>query len=106
MAERIIPLGAQHERTALSWQRTILGTILGTAVLTMGAVRAGVTAVVGLGGVLILLLAVAFVLVSPARALRAGQHRSPWPDLLRISVSVACLGLLGAAAALTQALGA
>lgn len=96
------PHGAQPERTALAWHRTVMGTVVGSLLLSMTAIRthAPVIAIAAAG--LTVYLALRLMVVSPARSLRLGTRTQVWPGLVRMTWSVACLGALGAATALVK----
>lgn len=84
--------GAQPERTALAWQRSLLGVVLGSLVLMMTALRGQVWVVVVLGAVLTVGVAVAMITRRP------GAER----PLVLLVVAVVVLGALGAALAVSQ----
>lgn len=97
------PPGAQLERTALAWQRTLLGAAVGGLVLAMTAVRAGVPAVAGAASLLTVYVAVRLVHRGPAHELRSGRRAVSWAVLVRIVGVVAVLGTLGAVMAVAAA---
>lgn len=98
-----VPPGAQRERTALSWQRTVLGAALGAVVLTMTAVRAQ-TPLVGVGAaVLTVYVALRLMLRGPAHELRSGRLTATWVLLVRVVGVVVALGILGAVMAVLGA---
>ncbi|MBI9115157.1 DUF202 domain-containing protein [Sanguibacter suaedae] len=99
----IVPDGAQPERTALAWQRTLLGVVLGALLLAMTAARAGVPAATVGAAALGVYVTVRMVLRSPAATLRRGTVGSPWPVLRRVVGVVVALGVLGAATAVVGA---
>ena len=107
MSERagapVPPPGAQPERTALAWQRTNLGTVLGTLLASMAAVRVGAPWLAVAIAALCIYLALRLVATRPARGLRAGSPAPVWPALSRAAWSVAVLGLLGMLTALVAA---
>ncbi len=96
------PPGAQPERTALSWQRTVLGTIVGALLLSMTAVRSGAPVLAIAAAALSLYVAARLMVASPARSLRLGSRTQVWPGLSRMAWSVACLGALGTATAMVN----
>ena len=98
------PPGAQPERTALAWQRTILGTVLGALVASMTAIRVGAPGLSIAVSALCLYVALRLVRTSRARGLRSGALVPVWPALVRTAGSVAVLGLLGTLIALVAAL--
>jgi uncharacterized membrane protein YidH (DUF202 family) len=95
----VAPDGAQPERTALAWQRTLLGVVLGALLLAMTAARAGVPGATVGAALLGVYATVRMVLRSPAAALRQGLVGTPWPVLRRVVGVVVALGLLGATTA-------
>ena len=95
--------GAQPERTALAWQRTILGVVLGALLMSMTAVRIGAPWLAIAVAVLCIYLALRLGLTSPARGLRSGTPAPVWPALARTAWSVAVLGLLGTLTAIVAA---
>lgn len=88
--------GAQPERTALAWQRSLLGVVLGSLVLMLTALREEMWLLVLLGAVLAVGVAVALVVGRP----RDGRA------LERLVLAVVVLGALGATLAVAQAVGA
>lgn len=97
------PPGAQLERTALAWQRTVLGAAVGGLVLAMTAVRAGVPVVATAAAVLTVYVAVRLMHRGPAHELRGGRRPASWTVLVQIVGVVAVLGTLGAAMAVVAA---
>lgn len=89
------PPGAQPERTALAWQRTILGTVLGALLASMAAIRVGAPGLAIAVAGLCVYVAVRLVVTSRARGLRSGATAPVWPALVQAAWSVAILGLLG-----------
>jgi len=91
--------GAAPERTALAWQRTGLGVIVGSFVVFRISVELEVlpigVAAVGLG----LLIAALSVFVFPIGRYQRGDPADSWTLLIVISGAVALLGALGAVAA-------
>lgn len=98
-----LPPGAQHERTALAWQRTLLGAALGGLLLAMTAIRADVAVVGGASGVLVVYVAVRLVHRGPAHELRGGRRPVTWDVLVRIVGVVVVLAVLGATMAIIEA---
>lgn len=90
------PPGAQPERTALAWQRTILGTVLGALLAAITAIRVGTPGLAVAVAGLCVYVAVRLAITSRASALRSGGPAPVWPALVRTVTSVALLGLLGA----------
>ena len=89
------PPGAQPERTALAWQRTILGTVLGALLASMTAIRVGAPVLAIAVAMLCVYVALRLVITKRARGLRSGELVPVWPALARTAWSVAVLGLLG-----------
>lgn len=94
------PHGAQPERTALAWHRTVMGTVVGSLLLSMTAIRTHAPVIAIGAAALTVYVALRLMVVSPARSLRLGTRTQVWPGLVRMTWSVACLGALGAATAL------
>lgn len=102
MTDHPVP-GAQPERTALAWQRTLLGAVLGALLTSMTAVRVGAPWLAVAVAGLCIYLALGLVLTSPARGLRTGTPTLIWPALARTAGAVAVLGLLGTLIAIVAA---
>lgn len=105
-ASALTPHGAQPERTALSWQRSILGTVVGAVLLAMTAIRVDAPWLALGAAALTVDVAVRLMVDSPARALRTGTPTDAWPGLVRLARAVAVLGVLGAVTAVVVATGA
>lgn len=91
--------GAAAERTALAWQRTGLSVLLGCFVVLVSSFRTQIIAIGVAAGMLGLLMAALAFSTSPVNAHRSGLQVHSWPLLTIAAVSVAALGILGAAAA-------
>ena len=102
MTDRPAP-GAQPERTALAWQRTLLGAVLGALLTSMTAVRVGAPWLAVAVAGLCIYLALGLVRASLARGLRSGTPTPVWPALARTAWAVAALGLLGTLIAIVAA---
>lgn len=106
--------GAQPERTALAWHRSLLSVQLGSLLLTLTAVREQSWVVVVLGAALS--TAVGWWLLVRGTARRSGSrpvresHASgrpvPATALLSLVVAVSVLATLGLALAISRAVGA
>ena len=91
--------GAARERTALAWQRTGLGVVIGYFLLFVALVRHGVLAFGALAaGVAVTLTVLAATFLPTAR--RPRHHEpDPWILLLGIAIPVLTLAALGAVVA-------
>lgn len=106
--------GAQPERTALAWQRSLLSVQLGSLLLTLTAVREQSWVLVVLGATLTTAVGWWLLVRGPARrSVERPPHESdgsgrpsPAPGLLRLVVAVSLLAVLGAALAVSRAVGA
>lgn len=98
------PPGAQRERTALAWQRTVLGVALGGIILTMTALKAQTPLVGGAAAMLTVYVALRLAHRGPAHELRGGRLTATWPVLVRVVGVVVALGALGATMAVLGAL--
>jgi uncharacterized membrane protein YidH (DUF202 family) len=95
-AEPVEVYGAARERTALAWQRTGLGVVIGYFLLFVALVRHGVLALGALAagvGVALAVLAVAFL---PTARRPRHEEPNPWILLLAVAVPVLTLAVLGA----------
>ncbi len=91
--------GAAGERTALAWQRTGLGVVIGYFLLFVALVRHGVLAFGALAaGVAVTLTLLAATFLPTARRPRH-QELDPWILLLAVAVPVLILATLGAVVA-------
>lgn len=105
--------GAQPERTALAWQRSLLSVQLGSLLLTLTAVREEAWGLVVLGAALTTAVGWWLLVRGPARGDVARPHHESDPagrpgpagSLLRLVVAVSVLGGLGTALALSRAVG-
>lgn len=91
--------GAAGERTALAWQRTGLGVVIGYFLLFVALVRHGVLAFGALAaGVAVTLTVLAATFLPTARRPR---HQEPdtWTLLLGVAIPVLTLATLGAVVA-------
>ncbi|MBF0723444.1 hypothetical protein [Sanguibacter inulinus] len=106
--------GAQPERTALAWQRSLLSVQLGSVLLTLTAVREQAWVLVILGAGLTTAVGWWLLVRGPARqSVARPRHEGdssgrpgPAGGLLRLVVAVSLLGTLGVTLALSRAFGA
>ncbi|WPF81227.1 hypothetical protein SANBI_002511 [Sanguibacter sp. 4.1] len=102
--------GAQPERTALAWQRSLLSVQLGSVLLTLTAVREQAWVLVILGAALTTAVGWWLLVRGPARQSVARPRHvgrpGPAGGLLRLVVAVSLLGTLGVTLALSRAFGA
>ncbi len=92
-------VGAAPERTALAWQRTGLGIIVGSFLVFQTSLRMGVPAigVVALAlGVLFAVLALAF----PRQRYVRGKPADSWVLLSGVTAAVVALSVLGGTVAI------
>ena len=89
--------GLQPERTALAWQRSVLGVVVGALLLGAAGLRSGHALVVVAAGVLAVLTVVLAVLRPPDGRLPAGGRLHSWAFLVRLVVLVVALAAIGAA---------
>ncbi len=90
--------GAAPERTALAWQRTGLGVIVGSFLVAQTSLRVGAPAVgviAAVLGIVVTVLALAF----PRQRYVAGRPADSWVLLSGIATAVITLALLGTAVA-------
>jgi|GEM_PF-703932 len=91
--------GAAPERTALAWQRTGLGVVIGSFLVFHASVALGVPAV-GIGAAALgLLVATLAVFAFPTDRYLRGDPADSWTLLLAVTGAVLALGLLGAVTA-------
>jgi len=91
--------GAARERTALAWQRTGLGVVIGYFLLFVALVRHGVLAFGALAaGVAVTITVLAATFLPTARRPRH-EEPDPWILLLAVAVPVLILATLGAVVA-------
>ncbi len=88
--------GAAHERTALAWQRTGLGVVIGYFLLFVALVRHGVLAVAALAAGVAVALAVLAVAFLPTARRQRHQEPDAWILLLGVTVPMLALAALGA----------
>jgi len=94
--EPVQPYGAAHERTALAWQRTGLGLVIGYFLLFVALVRHGVLAVAALAAGVAVGLAVLAVAFLPTARRERHQEPDAWILLLGVTIPMATLAVLGA----------
>lgn len=107
--------GAQPERTALAWQRSLLSVQLGSLLLALTAVREQAWVLAVLGAALTTAVGWWLLVANPARRTVArpededegdgGGRASPSTGLLRLVLAVSALAALGAALALSRVSG-
>ncbi|ACQ81183.1 conserved hypothetical protein [Beutenbergia cavernae DSM 12333] len=85
--------GAQPQRTALAWQRSVLAAVLGALLVALGALRRGAEPLSALAAVGALALVVG-VLVWVRR-----PGRGPWDRLARLVAAVVAVAAAGTALA-------
>ncbi|MDF2807999.1 MAG: hypothetical protein K0S43_2945 [Cellulosimicrobium sp.] len=98
--------GLQPERTALAWQRTVLGVVVGALVLAAAGLRSGSTVTVCAAVAVGVLALVPAVLRPPTGGLPGSGRLYSWSFLVRVASLVVVLALVGAVWALGRALGA
>lgn len=98
--------GLQPERTALSWQRTVLGVVLGSLVLAGAGLRAGSTVTVCAAAVVGVLALVPAVLRTPSGGLPGDGRLHSFAFLVRVVALVVALALVGAVWAFGRGAGA
>jgi len=97
--------GLQPERTALAWQRSVLGVVVGALLLAAAALRSGQALVVVAATALAVLTLVPAVLTPPSGRLPADGRLRSWSFLVRLVALVLALAAVGAAWALARVLG-
>jgi uncharacterized membrane protein YidH (DUF202 family) len=96
--------GAAPERTALAWQRTGLGVIVGSFMVFRTAVDLDLLPVGVLGLARGLLIAALSVFVFPSARYLLGDPADSWLLLIVITAAVVALGMLGLGVALAALL--
>jgi uncharacterized membrane protein YidH (DUF202 family) len=87
--------GAAPERTALAWQRSGLGVVVGCFLVFRTAIGLGATAVAVVAVLLGALVATLLLVVVPSARFRRGHPAGPFPALTTAVLAVVALGLLG-----------
>ena len=87
--------GAAPERTALAWQRSGLGVVVGCFLVFRTAVQLGATAIGVVAVLLGALVATLLLVVVPSPRFRRGHRAGPFPALTAAALAVAALGALG-----------
>ncbi len=96
------PPGAAGERTALAWQRTALGVVVGCFLLAFRALLLDEAWLAVGAGSLGVMLAVGSVITLPLRRNTPDAAGSAWLLLRLACAAVIALGLLGVAAGLAM----
>ncbi|QDW63907.1 DUF202 domain-containing protein [Oerskovia sp. KBS0722] len=96
--------GLQPERTALAWQRTVLGVVIGSVLLAAVNLRVGQPVLSVLAGALAVATLVPTVLRPPSGGLPRDGRLHSWGFLVRVASLVGVLGFLGAASAVVSLL--
>jgi uncharacterized membrane protein YidH (DUF202 family) len=98
------PYGAAAERTAMAWQRTGLGVVVGSFLLFHSSFQLGFWPLGTVALALGLTVAVLAVFAFPTDRYLRGDPADSWTLLTVISLAVAALGLLGAVIAVATLL--
>jgi hypothetical protein len=94
--------GAAPERTALAWQRSGLGVVVGCFLVFRTAIVLGVVAVAAIAAVLGCLVAALLMFVVPSARFRQRPAERTWAALTTAALTVVGLGALGAVAAIVE----
>ncbi len=92
--------GAAAERTALAWQRSGLGVVVGCFLVFRTAIALGATAIGVVAVLLGALVSMLLLLVVPSPRFRRGHAAGPFAALTTAALAVAALGALGALTAI------
>ncbi|QJW37296.1 DUF202 domain-containing protein [Cellulosimicrobium protaetiae] len=98
--------GLQPERTALAWQRTVLGVVVGSLVLAAAGLRVGSVVTVCAAVAVAVLALVPAVLSPPTGGLPGDGMLHSWSFLVRVASLVVVLALVGSVWSFGRALGA
>ena len=96
--------GAARERTALAWQRTGLGVVIGYFLLFVALVRHGVLAFGALAAGVAVALTVLAATFLPTAGRPRREEPDPWIMLLGVAGPVLSLAMLGAVVAVVPLL--
>jgi uncharacterized membrane protein YidH (DUF202 family) len=99
-----VPYGAAPERTALAWERTGMGVVVGCFLIFHSSYLFGLLPVGIVAVALGLLIAVLAVFAFPTDRYLRGDPADSWPLLAAVGIAVILLGLLGAVVAGAAAL--
>ena len=91
--------GAAAERTALAWQRSGLGVVVGCFLVFRTALELGVLSVGVIAALLGVGVAVLLIFVVPSARFLGGHPQGPWAALTTAALAVVSLGALGAVTA-------
>jgi hypothetical protein len=98
--------GLQPERTALAWQRSVLGVVVGALLLGAAGLRSANALVVVAAAAVAVLTLVPAVLRPPTGGLPGSGRLRSWSFLVRLVALVLALAGIGAAWAVARAVGA
>jgi uncharacterized membrane protein YidH (DUF202 family) len=87
--------GAAPERTALAWQRSGLGVVVGCFLVFRTALALGVVPISVIAALLGVLVAALILVVVPSARFRRGHAAGPWVALATAALVVVGLGALG-----------